>query len=162
MCKNSSRKLQHLEQVTGTAGPSAHIFLRKAYARATPAEALLARAPKFVPPWAVCVIVGVLRQKWSLIDVVWLPGHVTSPHWLKVSYSGGANRVSWVTHNYVRMRSQCLKLNCDWRIPKRGWLLYHLCTGKNWPRNRLGCSCKQGLCRGCRAQALRRKVVCPL
>ena len=37
-------------------------------------------------------------QKWSLMDVIWHPCDVTSLHWLKVSYSGGANRVSLVTY----------------------------------------------------------------
>ena len=32
---------------------------------------------------------------------------------------------------YVRMRSQGLKLNFNWQIPKRDWLVYNLCTDIN-------------------------------
>ena len=110
--------------------PNMYIFLHnQGLCPAIPAEALLARAPKSVPPWAVCIIIGILWQKWSLVDVVWCPCDVTSPHWLKVSYSSGANRVSLVTH--VRMRSSCLKLNFNWQIPTCDWLVYNLCMDIN-------------------------------
>ena len=65
---------------------------------ANSAEALRARGPKSVSSGAVCISVGALWQKWSMMDVVWRPRDVTSPHWLKVLYSSGANRVSLVTH----------------------------------------------------------------
>ena len=46
---------------------------------------------------------------------------------------------------YIRKRSQCLKLNFNWQIPKCDWLVYYLCANINYWQNRFGCSCKQGL-----------------
>ena len=48
------------------------------YVRSRPAgEALLARAPRSVPPWAVCIMKPDGRR-------LTYPRYVTSPHWLKV------------------------------------------------------------------------------
>ena len=57
------------------------------YFYVVPGDILLACAPKSAPPWAVCVMKPDGR-----------PRDVMSPHWLKVSYPGGVNRVSLVTH----------------------------------------------------------------
>ena len=92
---------------------------------ATPAEALLARSPKCVPPQAVCIMKPDGRRLKS-------PRDVTSPPWLKVKISRtSCSEPRLRGYTYATKRSQCLKLNFNWQIPKGDWLVYHLCADIN-------------------------------
>ena len=98
---------------------------------ANPAEALLARAPKSVSPWAVCIIVGVLCMATMKAD-----GRRPTSSWRNVSSLSESFIFTWsqlrlLGYTYVKMRSPCLKLNFNWQIPQRDWLVYNLCADIN-------------------------------
>ena len=115
-----------------------NILTSSSYARRRPAgEALLARTPKSVPPWAV----GKMKPDGHSFDV---------SSWRDVSSLAESLIWRWTQprlpgYTYVRKRSQCLKLNFNWQIPKCDWLVYNLCANIKWWRKTIRWSYKQGL-----------------
>ena len=92
---------------------------------ATPADALLARAPKSVPPWAVCIIVSVLCMATMKPDGRRPTSSRRNVSSLSKSFIFRWSQPRLLGYTYVKMMSPCLK------IPKRDWLVYNLRTDIN-------------------------------
>ena len=97
----------------------ASIFLRKAYARHS-AQASPARAPKSVPPWAVCIMKPDRRRLTSS----WR--NVCS---LVESFISKWSQPRLLGYTRVKMRSQCLKLNLIGKsLNVIGWFIIYVRT----------------------------------